>query len=114
MAPTIARRIVVSWLIGQRSSDGTLEDVALIVSELVTRAIDGGRGAPRVEVRRSADCLDIEVSSPDQLDLVPSDDPFDAIGPLVLAALCVEWGVQATAASTTQWARVDLTASRPR
>jgi hypothetical protein len=114
IAPTVARRIVATWLLGQQSLDGAIEDVALVVSELVTRAIDGARRDPHLEATRTADELRIHVSSPVPIELTPSDDPFDAIGPLVLAALCIDWGVRTTGDGTTQWARLDLASPRPR
>jgi len=111
IAPTIARRIVATWALGQQSSDAAIEDIALVVSELVTRAIDGARGDPHLEAERTADELRIRVSSPERLDL-PTSSPLDAIGPLVLAALCTEWGVDTTAETTTQWAHLDLAVPR--
>ena len=112
IAPTVARRIVATWLLGQQSSDAAIEDVALVVSELVTRAIDGARGDAHLDAERTGDGLRIKVSSPGRLDLTPSDDPFDAIGPLVLAALCTDWGVHTTGDTTVQWAQLDLSAPR--
>lgn len=90
-------------------------DVVLVVSELVTNAIEHGHGSVRLRVRHSGDFLLVEVTdnnpAPARL-RTPAPDAERGRGLPLVAALAEEgWGVSPDGRTT--WARFRVPAGRP-
>jgi anti-sigma regulatory factor (Ser/Thr protein kinase) len=104
-----ARRFVVA---AARSWGVTVlaNDLALVVSELVTNAIEHGAGPVGLAARRWGDGVQIEVSSaltsqrPARLD--PSPMMETGRGLLVVDALASDWGHRESRLQRTVWARL--------
>ena len=104
MAPAIARRMLGVWLSDLECPEEVVADAVLVASELVTRSVNGGTGAPSLAAAVDARALRLEVFSVTALIVTPVADPVDALGPVLLAALCEEWGIETTPEGTSQWA----------
>jgi anti-sigma regulatory factor (Ser/Thr protein kinase) len=116
--PTAASR-ARGWLASRLGSGvdevGTevLEDVKLIVSELVTNAVQAGGGPVRLTLERSGDRLHLEVID-DYADALPmldraAPDASHGRGLTIVAALALDWGWHASAAgSKVVWADVGV------
>ena len=122
-APGLARRFLATAL---SAEDQEVADVAaLLTSELVTNAVLHGQGPVRLQVRRGAATLRVEVSdgsTPFALRPPSEGDALDGdgLGLLLLNALATSWGSQyagPTTAGKTLWfelarSQIDLTATR--
>jgi hypothetical protein len=107
-APTVARHLIAGWLDGMGHSERACRDAALVVSELVSAAINDRVGPPVLDAEIWHDALIVWVTNGKAIDLAPADD-FGDLNAMVLSALCDDWGVDAAAASTRQWASLALT-----
>jgi anti-sigma regulatory factor (Ser/Thr protein kinase) len=106
-----ARRTAQKWCADAGYSESVAEDVALVVSELVTNALVHGRGQISLDV--TADEADIEIQVQDQMRDGP---PVVAAMPDLLAAYGRGWlltqaiasatGVSNTLHGKTVWARI--------
>jgi anti-sigma regulatory factor (Ser/Thr protein kinase) len=98
---TVARR----W-----GADGVAADLALVVSELVTNAIEHGTGPVDVAARRCGTGIEVEVTSgltaerPERL--APPPVRPSGRGLLVVDALAADWGHRQVAQRLTVWARL--------
>jgi hypothetical protein len=104
MAPAIARRMLAAWLSDLECPEHVVADAVLVASELVTRSVNGGMGAPTLEATVDHGSVRLHVASPTALIVTPAADPVDALGPVLLAALCEEWGIETSDEGTRQWA----------
>ena len=104
MAPAIARRMLGVWLSDLDCPEPVVADAVLVASELVTRSVNGGTGAPTLETTIADRTVRVHVVSPTALIVTPAADPVDALGPVLLAALCDEWGIETSDEGTRQWA----------
>jgi hypothetical protein len=104
MAPAIARRMLGVWLSDLECPEEILADAVLVASELVTRSVNGGTGAPDMEAVVGDRTVRLDVVSATALIVTPAADPVDALGPVLLAALCDDWGIETSDAGTRQWA----------
>jgi hypothetical protein len=107
-APTVARRLVGTWLAGQSIDADTVLNAALVASELVTRAVDGAHAPPELRAECNGDTMRLEVVTRGVLTITPVTDPLDALGPMILAALCDDWGIDQHPGETTQWATLPM------
>jgi hypothetical protein len=104
MAPAIARRMLGVWLSDLDCPEEIVADAVLVASELVTRSVNGGTGAPEMEVVVDDRTMRLDVVSATALIVASGVDPVDALGPVLLAALCEEWGIDTSEELTRQWA----------
>ncbi|MFD5117235.1 ATP-binding protein [Streptomyces sp. NPDC058391] len=90
------------------------EDVRLVVSELVTNAIEHGQGTVRLRVRHTGSQLRIEVTddnpAPAQL-CAAEDDDVCGRGLFLVAVLSWNWGVSNNGKTT--WATFRVPEGRP-
>ncbi len=111
-APRLARQwadpVLASWGV-----DGTMPDVVVAVSELMTNAITHGFGDVRLRLLRLEDCVRIEVQDhgPGQVTLsLPPSDALGGRGMHIVAAMARDWGVsQHRGGGKTVWAEFSLT-----
>lgn len=110
----LARRRIVSDLMAFHVRETALDDVALVVSELVSNAVRHGRAVPGTGVSIGWECVD------DGLQLRVTDGgsaeepqvrragPKDTTGRglAVVRTLADDWGVERNADGTTVWARI--------
>lgn len=104
MAPAIARRMLGVWLSDLDCPEHVVADAVLVASELVTRSVNGGTGAPTLEAVVEDGSVRLHVVSVTALIITLAADPADALGPVLLAALSEEWGIETSDEGTRQWA----------
>jgi len=95
-APRMARRAVGAVLTGWGFTDqGWLDDAAIVVSELVTNAVNHGGGGVELGVQAHGDR--VTISAADGSSVLPRRrEPDDAGGRglALIEALSVRWGVE--------------------
>ncbi|MFF2852972.1 ATP-binding protein [Streptomyces sp. NPDC058001] len=108
------RRITVAHLRLWALSDALAEDVRLVVSELVTNAVEHGKGTVSLRVRHTPSLLRIEVTdespAPAQLQSADGED-LSGRGLFLVAAVSSDWGVSRD--GRTIWADFRIPAGRP-
>ncbi len=111
----LARRRVVSDLSGHHVEQTALEDIALVVSELVSNAVRHARAVPGAGVNIGWECAEDAVqlrvtdggsrnAAPHVRHAGPSDTTGRGLA--VVRTLAQEWGVEQGADGTTVWARI--------
>ena len=111
-APTNARRFATRSLVSEVSED-CLDDVAVIVSELVTNAVRAGAATVEVRVQADADVVRLEVADTAPGWPVPREvaaDETTGRGLQIVIALAHDWGVEAQEAGKLVWATVAVEA----
>lgn len=86
-----------------------IEDVALVVSELVTNAVVHGDGDITLDVVVAGDAIRVEVEDrepelPDQLDA--GADAESGRGLLLVSRIATEWGVRPVGSGKVVWAEM--------
>ena len=121
-APSVARAFVEASLGSAYRDTGivaeTCDDLVVIVSELVTNAVQAATAALRVDLDIEGRSIrlavtDVASGMPTVSDRAASSQPFGR-GLAIVAALSHEWGVVPVAAAQdgkTVWARLDLAAA---
>ncbi|RKT56254.1 ATP-binding protein [Saccharothrix australiensis] len=104
-----ARRIVGEAVATWGVSPDVAEDAALVVTELVSNAVDHATGPLELAVSRTAQGIRIEVS--DRSPTMPEPRPVQVDsargrGLIIVAALSREWGTSPTADGKTVWAEL--------
>ncbi|MFF5090473.1 ATP-binding protein [Streptomyces niveus] len=111
---TQIRRITAAFLRLWDVPAPLAEDVRLIVSELVTNAVEHGHGSVALRMRNTGSELSIEVTddnpAPAQL-RTTDDDDVRGRGLFLVAALSNEWGVSDDGRTT--WCTILLPMRRP-
>ena len=111
----LARRRIVSDLIAIHVDETALDDVALVVSELVSNAVRHGRAVPGTGVSIGWECgedsLQLRVTDGGSVEGSPHvrrAGPKDTTGRglAVVRSLADDWGVERDADGTTVWARI--------
>ena len=107
----LARRVALSVLTACQLPD-TEETAVLLLSELVTNAIQHARGTETmvVELEAVSGCLRIEIADEDPRWPQPrTPDEFDetGFGLLLVDALASKWGVRETATGKAVWAELE-------
>jgi anti-sigma regulatory factor (Ser/Thr protein kinase) len=102
-----AARAFACAAVARGSGTVRLEDVALVVSELVTNAVLHGDGDVTLNVVVSTDAVHVEVGDrepelPDQAD--PRLDAESGRGLLLVSRLATEWGVRPALPGKVVWA----------
>jgi hypothetical protein len=105
-APAVARHLLRTWLDGMGYADEACDDAVLVVSELVSAAVNERLGAPTLDAETWDGVLIVWVTNGRSLDLSPADD-FGDLDARILSALCDDWGTDA-GARTRQWATMAL------
>ena len=116
-APALARAWSLAQLRGVLTEDAPdlCDDTALVVSELITNAIQAGATSANLELIIEADHLRISVRDdvPGQVeaqDAAPHD--VHGRGLAIVAALAVDWGVQHSLDGKMVWAELSAARSR--
>ncbi|MEV0681437.1 ATP-binding protein [Actinosynnema sp. NPDC050436] len=104
-----ARRIVGEAVAAWGVSPDVAEDAALVVTELVSNAVDHASGPVELTVGRTEAGLRIEVA--DQSPAMPDPRPVQVDsargrGLIIVAALSREWGTSPTAGGKVVWAEL--------
>lgn len=107
-APGRARRVVDRWLSNIGCSEATAQNVALVVSELVTNSVLHARSLSRIVVTPKDDRVRIEVHDDDP---APPQLPSEVgaqggFGMRIVAATADEWGWQPTMSGKVVWTEV--------
>ncbi|MEU6813981.1 ATP-binding protein [Streptomyces sp. NPDC046860] len=93
----IARRMAIHYLTVHRLDTALFEDVAVVVSELVTNAVEYGRGAAvGLRLRCHDGELRVEVRDNNPAPAIlrtPTDDDESGRGLWLVAVLARDWGV---------------------
>lgn len=107
-----ARAAVVHWL-PEEISDNVAADVKLIVSELVTNALQAAATGIRVTAERREGGIEVRVyddAAGWPRPLAPAAVENHGRGLHIVAALATRWGVTADAGGKTVWAEVAVPA----
>ena len=104
-------RTVVRELLGRWSLDDLTDDASLVVTELVTNAIEHAHSGCQLVVTRYDDGVRLEVrdagaGTPEPRP--PSDTAEDGRGLLIIAALSAAWGIEDEAHGKTVWVELAL------
>ncbi len=104
-----ARRIVGEAVAAWGVSPDVSEDAALVVTELVSNAVDHAAGPLELTVSRTRGGVRIEVA--DQSPTLPQPRPVQVDsargrGLIIVAALSREWGTSPTTAGKVVWAEL--------
>jgi anti-sigma regulatory factor (Ser/Thr protein kinase) len=115
-SPGLARRSVEQFSHEEGLSSGD-SSLALIVSELVTNAVEYGATPIELRLEHSDGVVTIEVTD-GRTGPQPQMRGADRTAPSgrglrIVAALAREWGVRTTATGKVVWARVRVGAPRP-
>lgn len=110
----IARRMAIHYLTVHRLDIALFEDVAVVVSELVTNAVEYGKGAA-VDLRLRCHDGELRVEVRDSnaapaILLAPADDDESGRGLRLVALLARNWGVSEDGRTT--WCTFRLTGGR--
>ncbi|MEJ2858315.1 MULTISPECIES: ATP-binding protein [unclassified Saccharothrix] len=105
-----ARRIVGEAVAAWGVAPDVAEDAALVVTEMVSNAVDHATGPVELSVSRTRSGgvrIEVSDSSPTQ----PSPRPIEVDsargrGLIIIAALSREWGTRPTATGKTVWAEL--------
>ncbi|KOX20650.1 serine/threonine protein kinase [Saccharothrix sp. NRRL B-16348] len=105
-----ARQVVGDAAAAWGLSDDAADDAALVVTELVSNAVDHATGPVGLTVSRTESGLRIEVA--DQSSALPQPRPVrvDSArgrGLIIVAALSRSWGTEPTADGKVVWAELD-------
>ncbi|MGM1065220.1 ATP-binding protein [Saccharothrix sp. Mg75] len=104
-----ARQVVADVATAWELPVDVAEDAALVVTELVSNAVDHAVGPVDLTLSRTADGLRVEVGdrSPDQPTPRPVRvDSSRGRGLIIVAALSVAWGTEPTATGKVVWAEL--------
>ena len=108
MSVPLARSWAEGWLAGSDVPDDKRELILLLVSEMVTNAVQQGDGPVRVTLAADGPSLRIEVFDPGhRLPVLGAASDLDATGGRGLQlvdALCDSWGVDEAVDGKTVWA----------
>jgi anti-sigma regulatory factor (Ser/Thr protein kinase) len=115
-SPSQARAFVHERLQGTPVSDDVLADVLVVVSELVSNAVQHGSGDPRLELRLDRSCVHVEVGD-DAVNAPPTPRPHDGAafrgrGLLIVAAVADRWGHARRGDVKWIWAELDASTAR--
>jgi anti-sigma regulatory factor (Ser/Thr protein kinase) len=107
-APAAARAFARATL-ERGQAEGHIEDVALVVSELVTNAVVHGDGDITLNVTVALDSVRVEVGDrepelPDRL--VAALDAESGRGLLLVSRIARDWGVRAAGTGKVVWAEM--------
>ncbi|MFI8944141.1 ATP-binding protein [Streptomyces syringium] len=108
------RRITAAFLRHWAVPAPLIHDVVVVVSELVTNAIQHGRGTVRLRIRHTGDELRVEVTDDNAAPArmrAAGDEDVCGRGLSLVAALVHEWGVGEDGRTT--WATVRVSTGRP-
>jgi hypothetical protein len=107
-APAVARHLVEVWLDGLGYAEHARDEAVLVVSELVSAAVNERVGAPILDAELWHGALILWVTNGASLDDASDADDHWDLGGRVLSASCDDWGFETGAAGTRQWASLDL------
>ncbi|WP_433262307.1 ATP-binding protein [Actinosynnema sp. CS-041913] len=104
-----ARRLVGEAVATWGMSPDVAEDAALVVTELVSNAVDHASGPLELTVSRTPQGIRIEVA--DQSPTMPQPRPVEVEsargrGLIIVAALSQDWGTSPTGTGKTVWAEL--------
>jgi hypothetical protein len=102
-APAVARHTVAAWLAGADCDEAVADAAVLVVSELVSRVVADAAGAPVLRADVTEDAVRIEVTAATMFD---RPAPSRALGEVIVARLCDEWGFHGSGTSTRAWAAI--------
>lgn len=114
-APAQARTFVHERLHGTGVAADVLADLLVVVSELVSNAVQHGAGDPRLELRLAGGRLRVEVGD-DAVDTPPVQRPRDRTafrgrGLLIVGTVADRWGHTRRGEAKWIWAELDATAA---
>jgi hypothetical protein len=99
-APGVARRLIEAWLDGLGCEDTARDEAVLVVSELVSAAVNERVGLPILDAELWHGTLIVWVSNGASLDdHCVADDDSD-LRARVLSAACDDWGFETGAVGT--------------
>jgi anti-sigma regulatory factor (Ser/Thr protein kinase) len=104
-----ARAATAAVLRRWQCTQGCIDDAVLIVSEMVTNAIQHGRGRIRLRLRRMANLLRLEVrdSSPELPSVLPANpDAESGRGLRIVSELSSRWGTTRVIRGKVVWAEL--------
>lgn len=104
-----ARRIVGEAVAAWGVAPDVAEDAALVVTEMVSNAVDHAAGPVELSVSRTETGVRIEVSDSSPTRPTPRPIEVDSArgrGLIIIAALSREWGTSPTATGKTVWAEL--------
>ncbi|XVS67102.1 ATP-binding protein [Actinosynnema sp. CA-299493] len=109
-ASSQARQVVGDVAVAWGLSDDAADDAALVVTELVSNAVDHAMGPVGLTVSRTDSGLRIEVA--DESSALPQQRPVQVDsargrGLIIVAALSRSWGTDPTADGKVVWAELD-------
>lgn len=111
-----ARRTVQRWLLDRRVSDGTVERIRLVVTELADNAVRHARTPFRLRVALQGDSVRVEVADGDRRLPMPSRPAPEAVsgrGLWLVSRLAHRWGAHPSAGGKVVWATVLTTCGGP-
>jgi hypothetical protein len=107
-APSVARHLVGTWLDGLGCEGEAHAEAVLVVSELVSAAVNERVGIPTLDAELWHDTLVVWVTNGTSLHDDSAPDDHGDLRARVLSATCDDWGSESGAAGTRQWAWLDL------
>lgn len=113
---SLARRALRQLFDTARVDQDTSETAVLLATELVTNAVEHGRGATHLDAAVQDDLIRLEVTDSSTEEPRPNPSVSDLAergrGLLLIEALASRWGVQPRSDGKTVWCELDL-APRP-
>jgi hypothetical protein len=107
-APSTARHLIGASLDGFGCVPEAREQAVLVVSELVSTAVNEHVGTPILDGELWHGTLNLWVSNGPLLDGPSGADDYSDLRARVLSATCDDWGVDSGVAGSRQWASLDL------
>lgn len=115
-APSHARVFVREQLAGSHLPEDVVADLLVVVSELVSNAVQHGDGDPRLELRLEGTRVRVDVGD-EALDAVPTPRVQDRSasrgrGLMIITAVADQWGHELRGDAKWIWAELDAAGER--
>lgn len=115
-AGSLARRTLRQLFAAARVDRDTSETAVLLATELVTNAVEHGRGSAYLDATVEAGAIRLEVTDSSTVEPRPNTEVSDlderGRGLILIDALASRWGVRPQPEGKTVWCELDLATQR--